>query len=127
MHPCNQNLSLKGPRSLGLTMKLRRTSGLTGCREKLWRKYHTPELWRAFQVARRSYHDKIKSCKTSTISTQVLECGKDSKKLFELVSKLTGSKATNPMSDNEDTQQLTEEFADHFQNKIVRICDALDG
>ena len=21
------------------------------CREKLWRKYHTPELWKAFQVA----------------------------------------------------------------------------
>ena len=96
------------------------------CREKLWRKYHTPELWKAFQVARGTYHDKIKSCKTSTISTQVLECGKDSKKLFELVSKLTGSKATNPMSDHEDTQQLTEEFADHFLNKIVRICDALD-
>ena len=96
------------------------------CREKLWRKYHTPELWKALQVARRTYHDKIKSCKTSTISTQVLECGKDSKKLFELVSKLTGSKATNPMPNHKDTQQLTEEFADHFLNKIVRICDALD-
>ena len=96
------------------------------CREKLWRKYHTPELWKAFQVARRSYHDKIKSCKTSNISTQVLECGKDSKKLFELVSQLTGSKATNPMPNHEDTQQLTEEFANHFLNKIVRICDALD-
>ena len=50
------------------------------CREKLWRKYHTPDLWKAFQVARRTYHDKIKSCKTSAISTQVSECGKDSKK-----------------------------------------------
>ena len=56
----------------------------------------------------------------------MLECGKDSKKLFELVSKLTGSKATNPMPEHEDTQQLTEEFSDHFLNKIVRICDALD-
>ena len=68
----------------------------------------------------------MKSSKTPTISTQVLECGKDSKKLFELVSKLTGSKATNPMPNHEDTQQLTEEFADHFLNKIVTICDALD-
>ena len=30
------------------------------------------------------------------------------------------------MPDHEDTQQLTEEFTDHFLNKIVRICDALD-
>ena len=28
------------------------------CREKLWRKYHTPELWKTFQVARRTFHDK---------------------------------------------------------------------
>ena len=30
------------------------------------------------------------------------------------------------MPNHKDTQQLTEEFADHFLNKIVRICDALD-
>ena len=30
------------------------------------------------------------------------------------------------MPNHKDTQQLTEEFADHFLNKIVRIHDALD-
>ena len=32
----------------------------------------------------------------------------------------------NPRPNHKDTQQLTEEFADHFLNKIVRIHDALD-
>ena len=54
-HPCNQNLTER-TKVPWFDNEVKEYKWIARCREKLWRKYHTPELWKAFQVARRSYH-----------------------------------------------------------------------
>ena len=68
------------------------------CREKLWRKYHTHELWFVFKDARRSYKVSIKKQRGFLIK-QVSDCGRDSKKLYALVSSLMGTIQSNPLTE----------------------------
>ena len=47
----------------------------------------------------------------------VLNCKGDSKKLYTLVSKLTGSVKDNPLPSAENDENLANEFADYFMDK----------
>ena len=40
--------------------------------------------------------------------------------------KLTGCTSVNPLPEMDSDEQLTEDFADYFLNKIVKIRDDLD-
>ena len=50
--------------------------------------------------------------KKEKITAKVLECDRDLKKLYDLVSNLTGTKADNPLPEHNDSEQLANEFAD---------------
>ena len=45
---------------------------------------------------------------------------KDSRKLFKLVSKITGCNKPNPMSDAPNEEELAENFAEFFKQKKNR-------
>ena len=65
--------------------------------------------------------------KKEKINTKVLECDKNSKKLYDLVSNLTGTKVVNPLPEPNDSEQLANEFADFFMEKIKKIRNSLDA
>ena len=48
------------------------------------------------------------------------------KHLYKSVAKLTGCTSVNSLSEMDSDEWLTEDFADYFLNKIVKIRDDLD-
>ena len=68
----------------------------------------------------------IRRAKTHTLSSQVIEAGKDTKKLFRLIDVMTGKNKSNPLPPSRNAEELAEEFATFFINKIRKIREALD-
>ena len=83
----------------------------------MWRKYHEPHQWTAFKKVRNQYVYEINKAKKETMTDLVLNCKGDSKKLYTLVSKLTGSVKDNPLPSAENDENLANEFADYFMDK----------
>ena len=94
-------------------------------RERVWKKYKTPETWRALKVERNKYKKMLMKSKRDTLKQKVDACGKDTKKLYKLVAELTGTQAENPLPPGKTDQELSEEFADFFISKITKIRDGL--
>ena len=70
----------------------------------------------------------LREAKIETVSTYlVLECGRDTKKLYKVINGITSNNPANPMPDTMDYKQLAEEFADFFMGKIKKIHEALDS
>ena len=63
----------------------------------------------------------LREIKKEKITVKVFKCDGDSKKLYDLVSNLTGTKADNPLPEHNDSEQLANEFADFFMKKIRKI------
>ena len=64
--------------------------------------------------------------KTDAISTRVSECKTDTKKLYNLIRYLTGTSTSNPLPPSSSDEEMTNEFADYFMNKIQSIRDSMD-
>ena len=54
----------------------------------------------------------LKATKKATLSEKIKECGRDSKKLYNFVSNITGTTKTNPMPAASSDEQLANEFAE---------------
>ena len=67
----------------------------------------------------------LRDVKTQTMCKKVSDCNWDAKKLYSLMSYLTGTKVNNPMPEHKDDKQLADEFADFVMEKIKTICDSL--
>ena len=63
--------------------------------------------------------------RTDKITEKVTECAADIKKLYSLVSYLTGLETENPMPPGKTDGKLAEEFAELFMQKIKTIQDGL--
>ena len=96
------------------------------CREKLWRKYSNDDLWKAFKVVRLQYKTSIRKAKNIIISDKIQDCKRDTKKLYALVSNLTGKNTENPLPESENMEKLSNKFADYFLEKIQMIRTELD-
>ena len=94
-------------------------------REKIWQKYKCPEHWRALQVARKEYKILLTQVKTTKINKKIDNCHKDAKELYKLVVYLTGTATKNPLPPGKTDNQLAEDFAKFFMNKIQTIRDNL--
>ena len=68
----------------------------------------------------------IRRVKTHMLSSQIIDAGKDTKKLFSLINTMTGSHKCNPLHPSTSDEELAEEFATFVVNKIRKIRDALD-
>ena len=78
------------------------------------------------KIEQRKYRDILIEVKIETVSNLVLECGRDTKKLYKVINGITSNNLANPMPDTTDDKQLSEEFAEFFMGKIKKICEALD-
>ena len=95
-------------------------------REQIWRKYRAEHQWIALKEERKKYTAMIRRAKTHMLSSQVIEAGKDTKKLFRFIDKMTGKNKSNPLPPSRNNEELAEEFASFFINKIRKIREALD-
>ena len=59
--------------------------------------------------------------KRASIVELVYQSQNDSKKLFNIVNKLLGRRTSNPLPTSKSDEQLAEEFATYFLNKIDKI------
>ena len=66
----------------------------------------------------RAYESRLNSSKFKYINDKVRKCGKDSKKLFNLVSSLTGNIKCNIIPEKSD--KLPNKFMDFFLTKLRR-------
>ena len=68
----------------------------------------------------------LTSIRTEVLSDKVKECNNNSGKLYNLVKELTNTKAKNPLPKASSEEELANQFADYFMNKIKNIREALD-
>ena len=68
----------------------------------------------------------LRRIRTDKITEKVTECAGDTKKLYSLVSYLTRSEIENPMPPGKTDDELAEEFAEFFMQKIKTIRDGLE-
>ena len=63
----------------------------------------------------------LRRIRTDKITEKVTECAGNTKKLYSLVSYLTGLEIENPMLPGKTDGKLAEEFAEYFMQKIKTI------
>ena len=59
--------------------------------------------------------------KRHSLFTLIEEHSKGTKKLYKLVSQLTGQKEENPLSEDDNDTKLAEQFREFFLGKIINI------
>ena len=95
--------------------------------ERVWWKYKQLHQLKAFKVARNKYFRLIHVIKKGYYQDDFMKHKGDSKALYNLVSKLTGSEKTNILLDQPRGVELAEEFSKFFLQKILKIQSALHG
>ena len=76
-------------------------------------------------MARKEYKILLTQVKTAKFKEKIDDCQKDTKKQYELVVYLTGTATENPLPPGKTDNQLAEDFAKFFMNKIQIIRDNL--
>ena len=84
------------------------------------------ELGRAIEVERSKYRSILKTAKKDAITDMVNDCGRNSKKLYTLITNLTGTFKENPLLEGLSNKELAEQFAEFFITKIKKIRQQLD-
>ena len=95
-------------------------------RERKWMKYHDDYLWKAFVRERNRYNTMLKFKKNACLHKIIKTNSNNTRKLYKLVSELTGSSKPNPMPDAQSNKDLAEGFAQFFRQKIDRIWQQLN-
>ena len=101
--------------------------GMAKRREKIWCKYGQDHQWQDLKIECSKYKSMLKGTKIATLSKKINECGRDSEKLYNFVSNITGTTKTIPMPIVSSDEQLSNEFAEFFIGKINKIRDDLDN
>ena len=95
--------------------------------ERVWQKYKQLHQLEAYKVARNKYFRLIQFIRKSYYQEEFVKHKGDSKALYNLVSKLTGTENTTILPDQPRGIELAEEFAEFFLQRIEKIQSALDG
>ena len=74
----------------------------------------------------RVYRKHLRVAKYHHINNAIKDAGKNSKKLYSMLSGMIGRNKENPMPSSESDQSLAEEFISFFLGKIAKIRDELD-
>ena len=109
------------PKVPWMNTEVRAQKAIVRSREKIWKKYGDDHHWQALQRERKRYRSIINHHRTNAMTQKVLDCHKDSKKLYALVTNMTGTKVNNPMPDSTSDTDLANEFAKYFTDKIDKI------
>ena len=73
---------------------------------------------------RNEYNRWLNRTKINAISTKVSEC--ETKKLYNLIRYLRGTSTSNTLPPSLSDEELANEFADYFMNKIQSVRDNMD-
>ena len=90
-------------------------------REHRWIKYHEDHLWKAFVRERNRYNTMLKFKKNAWLHRIIKTNSNNTRKLFKLVSEITGSSKPNPMPVTQSDKDLAESFAQFFRQNIDGI------
>ena len=96
-------------------------------REKKWIRYKLPSTWTAYKKTRNSYYARLNNSKKTNIREQIMDCSDDSKKLFSLITNLTNKPEPQKWPTHNTKEELAEDFATFFQNKILKIRELFNG
>ena len=122
----NCSVSLK-PKKPWFNKELVAEKAKVWCHEKKWLKYKLPSTWTAYKKVRNSYYAKLNNSKKTNIRKQITDCSDDSKKLYSLVTNLTNKPEPQKWPTNNTKEDLAEDFANFFQNKILQIRELFNG
>ena len=90
-------------------------------RERKWLKYKRQGLWLTYKRERNRYSAVLTFQKRHSLFTLIEENSKDAKKLYKLVSQLTGQKQENILPEEDDDTKLAGQFREFFLSKIINI------
>ena len=109
------------------TQEIREKKRIVQRRETIWKKYRRDDQWQALKMERSSYRRMLKMAKAEAITKMVVDCNRDSKKLYNLAALLMGAMKDNPLPDHTDKEVLANKFANYFITRIQNIRDQLDN
>jgi len=95
--------------------------------ERVWKRSNTDNDWKALCIERRKYRNLLHATKREMLSSKVLDCKGDTKQLYKLFNNITGNMRDNPLPSGRTDQDLADDFANYFMNKILSIRDALQN
>ena len=95
--------------------------------EKKWLKYKLDSLWTCFKKVRNSYFASLNLKKKESLRTKIEDCSRDSRRLHALVNNLTSKQIEIEWPSHTSTDQLAEDFASYFQDKIDKIRKLLNN
>ena len=96
-------------------------------REQKWIKYRQQHQWTAFKRERNRYNQMIKFCKRHSIFTKIKDNHNNPRHLYKIISSLIGQDNTNPLPDAQSDQELAEQFAEFFLQKIETIQEKFNN
>ena len=96
-------------------------------RERIWRKYREDHQCLAYKAEKRKYNNMLFEYKKINIANKVNQCNRDTRQLFRLVRKITSSTKDNSLPDGKSNQELADQFAEHFIEKLKKIRNNLNG
>ena len=65
--------------------------------------------------------------KQQTITKKILDCKRDTKKLFSIVNSITNNRQLNPQPDHKSHKETADDFVDFFFGKIQKIRYEFSG
>ena len=95
-------------------------------RERKWLKYREQLHWKAYQRERNRFTTMIKYNKRDHLQNQISATTGNSKKLYQLITNLTGQNKSNPLPSSTSDENLADEFATYFLEEICNIRKLFD-
>ena len=93
--------------------------------EKKWLRNKTDRYWTSYKSIRNSYYNRLKTKKKATLKTKFAECKKEPKKIHTLMKNLTAKQQPIKWPEHTSDENLVEDFANFFLEKITKIREAL--
>ena len=94
-------------------------------RERAYIQHKENHHWKAFTREQNRYNRMLDYNKRHHLIMKIDKANKDSKQLFRTLNSLLGNKSENPLPIGTTNDQLAEDFADFFLNKIDKIRGGL--
>ena len=95
-------------------------------REMIWQKYKENHQWLAFQMERSKYFRMLSVIRQQFYVNEFKKLKGNTKQLYKLVAKCTGNLKRNSPPDHASSDVISENLADFFLNKILKIRDNLE-
>ena len=119
-----QKINLR-PKNPWYDMEVKAHKRLMRKMEKKWLKHKLESCWVAYEKCRNSYYGKLNFKKKAMLRHKFAECSKDSKKIHKLVNNLTTKQQPQQWPPHKSEEDLAEDFAQFFLDKITKIREAL--